>query len=59
MAFPEITTTIAHLRDILGDERYESLARAGQAMSNAEMAAYAFEQIDAARAKLTDQTTPT
>ena len=59
MAFPEITTTIAHLREVLGDERYESLARAGQAMSNAEMAAYAFEQIDAARAKLTDQTTPT
>ena len=59
MAFPEITTTIAHLREVLGDERYESLARAGQAMTNAEMAAYAFEQIDLARAQLSDPTTPT
>jgi hypothetical protein len=58
MAFPQITTTIAHLREVLGDERYESLARAGQAMTNAEMATYAFEQIDQARAQLT-ATTPT
>ena len=59
MAFPEITTTIAHLREVLGDDRYESLAQAGQAMTNAEMANYAFEQIDLARAQLSDPTTPT
>ncbi len=59
MAFPEITTTIAHLREVLGEERYESLARPGRAMTNAAMAAYAFEQIDLARARLTDSTTPT
>jgi hypothetical protein len=28
-AFPEITTAIAHLRDVLGDQIYESLARIG------------------------------
>ncbi len=59
MAFPEITTTIAHLREVLGDDRYESLAQAGQAMTNAAMATYAFEQIDLARAQLSDPTTPT
>ena len=59
MAFPEITTTIAHLREVLGDDRYESLARAGRAMTNAAMATYAFEQIDLARAQLSDPTAPT
>ena len=58
MAFPEITTTIAYLREVLGDERYESLARAGQAMTNAEMATYAFDQIDQARAQLSQPTAP-
>jgi len=28
-AFPEINTTIAHLRDVLGDQTYESLACEG------------------------------
>ena len=54
---PEITSTISHLREALGDEVYESLARTGENMTNAEMAEYAFEQIDRARAelRLTDQ----
>jgi predicted ATPase len=52
MAFPEITATIAHLREVLGDEAYESLARVGAAMTNATMATYALEQIDLARAHL-------
>ena len=59
MAFPEIATTIEHLREVLGDERYESLARAGQAMTNSAMANYAFEQIELARAQLKHPTTPT
>ena len=59
MAFPEVTSAIAHLRDVLGDDRYESLAQAGQAMTNAAMANYAFEQIDLARARLNSPTTPT
>jgi hypothetical protein len=59
MSFPQITATIAHLRQILGDERYESLARKGRAMTNVAIANYAFEQIDLARAQLTSPTTPT
>jgi hypothetical protein len=44
---PEINTTISHLREVLGD--YESLARTGETMTNAEMAAYALDQIEQAR----------
>jgi hypothetical protein len=51
-AFPEINTTIAHLREVLGDQAYEALAHKGEAMTTAAMAAYAFEQIDQARASL-------
>jgi hypothetical protein len=42
----------AHLRDVLGDQTYESLARKGETMITAEMATYAYDQIDQARAKL-------
>jgi predicted ATPase len=49
---PEVTDAVTHLRDVLGDEVYESLARAGAAMTPAAMAGYAFEQIDHARAEL-------
>ena len=51
-AFPEITTAITHLRDVLGEATYESLARKGETMTTAEMVAYAFDQIDQARAEL-------
>ena len=50
--YPEIDTTLAHLREVLGDERYESLARAGMTMSNAAVAKFALEQIDELRAHL-------
>jgi predicted ATPase/class 3 adenylate cyclase len=50
--YPEINTTLAHLREVLGDERYESLAQAGMTMSNAAMAKFAIEQIDQVRAHL-------
>ncbi len=59
MAFSEITATIAHLREVLGDDRYETLARPGSAMTNAAMANYALEQIDLARAQLSDPTART
>ncbi len=49
-AFPEITTAIAHLREVLGDQTYESLARKGETMTTADMATYAYDQIDQARA---------
>ena len=51
-AVPELGTAIAHLRDVLGDQTYESLARKGETMTIAEMATYAYDQIDQARAEL-------
>jgi hypothetical protein len=54
-ASPELTTTIAHLREVLGDQAYESYARNGEAMTMAAVAAYAYEQIDQARARLEQQ----
>ncbi|MDT5233932.1 MAG: hypothetical protein QOI39_4432 [Mycobacterium sp.] len=51
-AFPEITTAITHLRDVLGDQTYESLARKGETMTTAAMATYAYDQIDQARTEL-------
>ena len=52
VAIPEINTAIAHLRDVLGDQTYESLARKGETMTTAEMATFAYDQIDQARAEL-------
>jgi len=49
-SFPEINTAITHLREVLGDATYESLARTGKTMTNAAMANYALDQIDRARA---------
>ena len=50
--YPELRTTTAHLRTVLGDQDYESLARKGETMSTAEIATYAYDQIDQARAEL-------
>jgi hypothetical protein len=50
LGFPEVAAAIEHLRDVLGDDTYESLASTGENMSDAEIAAYAFEQVDQARA---------
>ena len=49
---PEITTAIAHLRDVLGDQTYESLAHKGETMTTAAIATYAYDQIDQARTEL-------
>jgi predicted ATPase len=51
-AVPEITTAITHLRDVLGDQTYESLARKGEKMTTTALVTYAYEQIDQARAEL-------
>jgi hypothetical protein len=48
----DINATVAHLREVLGDQTYESLARKGETMTTAEMVTYAYEQIDQARAEL-------
>ena len=50
--FPNINNAITHLRDVLGDQTYESLARKGETMATAEMVTYAYDQIDQARAEL-------
>jgi len=47
-----LLTATAHLRAVLGDRGYESLARKGETMSIAEIATYAYGHIDAARAEL-------
>jgi predicted ATPase len=51
-AVPELSTAIAQLRDVLGDQTYESLARKGETMTTAAMATYAYDQIDQARTGL-------
>ena len=48
----EVNTTVAHLRDVLGDQTYRSLARKGETMTTAAMATYAYDQIDQARTEL-------
>jgi hypothetical protein len=48
----EFNTAIAHLRDVLGHQTYESLARAGETITTAAMVIYAYNQIDQARAEL-------
>jgi tetratricopeptide (TPR) repeat protein len=52
VGFPEITTVIIHLRDVLGEATYESLARKGETMTTAAMVKYAYDQIDQARTEL-------
>ena len=51
---PEFNTAVAHLRDVLGEATYESLARKGETMTTAAMATYAYNQIDQARTELAD-----
>jgi predicted ATPase/class 3 adenylate cyclase len=51
-AFPEINAAIAQLRDVLGDQTYESLAGEGVAMTTSAMVAFVYDEIDQARAAL-------
>jgi hypothetical protein len=53
-ANPEFTTAITDLRDVLGNQTYESLARRGETMTTAAMVTYAYDQIDQARIGLID-----
>jgi hypothetical protein len=52
VSHPQLDPTIAHLRDVLGDKSYESLARTGETMTTADRVAYAYDQISQARTKL-------
>lgn len=51
-SFPNLSTAIGHLREVLGESKYESLASRGAVMTTAAMATYAHAQIDQARAEL-------
>ncbi len=48
----DFSTAIAHLRDVLGEATYESLARKGETMTTAAIVTYAYDQIDQARTEL-------
>jgi hypothetical protein len=48
----EFAIANAHLRNVLGEATYESLARKGEAMTTAEIVTYAYAQIDQARTEL-------
>jgi hypothetical protein len=49
-----LPVAVAHLREILGDAAYESLARRGEAMTMATIVAFAYDEIDHARMQLKD-----
>jgi predicted ATPase len=51
-ATAEFRTATAHLRNVLGEATYESLARKGETMTTAEIVTYAYDQIDQARTEL-------
>jgi predicted ATPase len=51
-ALATYVTAMTHLRSLLGEATYESLARKGEALTIAEMVTYAYDQIDQARAEL-------
>jgi tetratricopeptide (TPR) repeat protein len=50
----ELDAAIAHLRAVLGDQSYQSLADEGAVMTTAAMVAYAYDQIDQARTHLAE-----
>jgi predicted ATPase len=52
-AIPYLGPAMTHLREVLGEASYETLARKGEMMTIAEMANFAYDQIDQARAELT------
>src|SRR6516225_6798805 len=51
-ALREFTTATTHLREVVGDQTYESLANKGDTMTTAAMVTYAYDQIDQARTEL-------
>jgi len=47
--YPQLEATITHLREVLGDQAYESFAHAGEMMTIAAIANYALANIEHAR----------
>jgi hypothetical protein len=52
VTIPELNSVISDLREALGDETYDSVARKGDAMTTAAMVTYAYDLIDQARIEL-------
>jgi hypothetical protein len=52
VTLPELRALTPHLRENLGDQTYESLARKGEVMTVAAMVTYVYDQIDQARTDL-------
>jgi hypothetical protein len=52
VVFPESQDSVTHLREVLGDDRYEALAREGASMTTAAITTYALEQIEELRTTL-------
>jgi predicted ATPase len=50
--YPQVIAMISQLREVLGEQAYESLAREGEAMSVAAIVSYAHDQIDQLRTEL-------
>jgi predicted ATPase len=51
-ALAALGNAITHLREVLGEAAYESLARKGETMTTAEMVTYAYDEMDRARTEL-------
>jgi predicted ATPase/class 3 adenylate cyclase len=54
---PELSAAIRGLRDALGEQAYEALARTGQAMTHVAISTYAIDQIEQVRTELERQST--
>jgi hypothetical protein len=52
VVFPEFRDAVTRLREVLGDDRYEALARQGATMTTAAIATYALENVEDLRAAL-------
>jgi hypothetical protein len=52
--YPEIAVAVAHIREVLGERRYELCVQAGAEMTHAARAAYALDQIERVRTELLD-----
>jgi tetratricopeptide (TPR) repeat protein len=50
--YPEINTAVEHLREVLGEAAYGSLAQSGASMTDSAKAKYALDQIARVRAEL-------
>lgn len=55
VGFPELQTVTAHLRAVLGEQTYETLASQGESMTIAAAATYAYQAIQEARTELEPQ----